>query len=129
MNIDDSDANDNTLANGLVFGHWNSGEGILSKRTAGGNQYGLDFYTGRQARLSIDHAGKVNIGDANNGELSLGNWTLRAEGSHLRLLYNNADVALFTGTGGGDVFRIYKNRDGGGPLFYFNGAGNYGVWG
>jgi hypothetical protein len=61
LNIDDADANDSSLANGLVFGHWNSGEGILSKRTAGGNQYGLDFYTGRQARLSIDVAGTIRI--------------------------------------------------------------------
>ncbi len=50
------------LKPGLVFGGTGSGEGISSKRTAGGNQFGLDFYTGFNARLSIDSAGRVGIG-------------------------------------------------------------------
>ena len=126
MNIDDAEANDNTLANGLVFGHSNSGEGISSKRTAGGNQYGLDFYTGRQARLSIDLYGKVNIGDANNGYLSLGEWTLCAEGENLRLIYNNAEVARFLGSSQ-DIFMIFMNRDGLSPRWYFNKYGNFNI--
>ena len=126
MNIDDADATDNGLANGLVFGHSNSGEGISSKRTAGGNQYGLDFYTGRQARLSIDLYGKVNIGDANNGYLSLGEWTLCAEGENLRLIYNNAEVARFLGSSQ-DIFMIFMNRDGLSPRWYFNKYGNFNI--
>ena len=46
---------------GLAFGV-NSGEGIASKRTAGGNQWGLDFYTFSTPRLSIAYAGNVGIG-------------------------------------------------------------------
>jgi len=37
----------------LTFGNSVSGEGIASKRTAGGNQYALDFYT--QLQQSDDH--------------------------------------------------------------------------
>ena len=38
------------------------GEGISSKRTSGGNQYGLDFYTSNTARMSITGGGNVGIG-------------------------------------------------------------------
>ena len=47
---------------GLHFGASAAGEGIASKRTAGGNQYGLDFYTGNSARMSVDLNGNVGIG-------------------------------------------------------------------
>jgi len=63
--IDLSDQNNGALNNssfagaGLSFGNA-SGEGIASKRTPGGNQWGLDFYTGFSPRLSL----------ANNGNLS-----------------------------------------------------------
>jgi hypothetical protein len=50
-----------TTGAGLAFGS-NSGEGITSKRTAGGNQWGLDFYTFSQPRLSITSGGNVGIG-------------------------------------------------------------------
>ena len=45
----------------LAFGY-GSGEGIASRRTAGANQYGLDFYTSRHPQLSITGAGDVGIG-------------------------------------------------------------------
>ena len=53
--IDASNKNDGTLTgNTLLFGTYNgTGEGIVSKRTATGNQYGLDFYTGSANRMSI----------------------------------------------------------------------------
>jgi hypothetical protein len=38
------------------------GEGISSKRTSGGNQYGLDLYTNNTARMSISKDGNVGIG-------------------------------------------------------------------
>ena len=62
--IDPVGVNTGTLVPGLTFG-WDSGEGIASKRNAGGNQYGLDFYTGYQPRLSISQAGKIGIGTTN----------------------------------------------------------------
>ena len=39
-----------------------AGEGIASKRTPGGNQYGLDFYQGFAPRMSIANSGYVGIG-------------------------------------------------------------------
>jgi hypothetical protein len=56
--------NDGYLTPGLTFGY-GSGEGIASKRTSGGNQYGLDFYTGFANRMSITSGGKVGIGTNN----------------------------------------------------------------
>jgi len=54
----DSDGTD------IVFGSNNqgSGEWMGSKRTAGENQYGLDFYTSSQNRLSISNSGNIGIG-------------------------------------------------------------------
>lgn len=59
--VDPASLNAGTLTPGLTFGY-GSGEGIASKRTAGGNQYGLDLYTGFSPRLSIDSSGRVGIG-------------------------------------------------------------------
>jgi len=53
--------NGSTNSSGLTFG-LTSGEGIASKRTAGGNQYGLDFYTDFATRMSISQGGFVGIG-------------------------------------------------------------------
>lgn len=64
--VDPSSANAGTLLPGLTFGY-GSGEGISSKRTSGGNQYGLDFYTGFANRLSITSGGNVGIGLTNPG--------------------------------------------------------------
>ncbi|HEY6352716.1 MAG TPA: hypothetical protein VI636_25245 [Candidatus Angelobacter sp.] len=95
LNIDQADANNGTLPHGagpgLTFGN-SSGEGIASSRTSGSpNQFGLDFYTFWQRRMSIDHSGNIGIGalpaqqnlsvngglnidqaDANNGTLPHG---------------------------------------------------------
>ena len=62
--IDPDSANAGALLPGLTFGSF-SGEGISSKRTTGGNQYGLDFYTYGTNRLSITQAGNVGIGKRN----------------------------------------------------------------
>jgi hypothetical protein len=53
--------NSTTNGVGLTFGN-SSGEGITSKRTAGGNVDGLDFYTSFAARLSIANNGSIGIG-------------------------------------------------------------------
>ncbi len=67
--IDPSNKNDGTLnGNSLLFGSYNgTGEGIVSKRTASGNQYGLDFFTSGSAKLSISNAGNVGIGNSTPG--------------------------------------------------------------
>ena len=48
----------------LVFGP-GSGEGIASRRTSGPGQFGLDFYTGFNRRMSIFSDGSVTIGGTN----------------------------------------------------------------
>ncbi len=60
--LDPWSQNTNGLIPGLLFGGGSSGEGIASKRDPGGNQYGLDFYTASQPRLSVANNGDVGIG-------------------------------------------------------------------
>ena len=62
--VDAGSANAGTLAGTLRLGGSGSGEALGSKRTAGGNQYGLDFYTNSASRLSIGLNGNVGIGTA-----------------------------------------------------------------
>lgn len=59
--IDEGDLNTGTIANALLFGGL-TGEGIASKRNAGGNQYGIDFYQGAVNRMRIWSNGNVGIG-------------------------------------------------------------------
>jgi hypothetical protein len=63
--------NGNTNSYGLTFGS-SSGEGIASERVAGANQYGLDFYTSFNKRMSITQSGFVGIGRA--GSLAGDDW-------------------------------------------------------
>ncbi len=78
LNIDQANINGGTISPGLTFGS-GSGEGIASKRTASGNQYGLDFYTEFAVRMSISNAGDVGIGTnapASQLHISGGEWDL-----------------------------------------------------
>jgi len=68
LKLDQLDANDGTVSNALVFGSSGS-EGIGSKRSVGGNQFGLDFFTNSIKRLSIDKLGAVSM----FGSLTVGN--------------------------------------------------------
>lgn len=66
LTVGESNTNNGTTLD-LNFGgigSASSGEGIGSKRTAGGNQFGLDFYTNFLNRMRIENSGKVIIGDA-----------------------------------------------------------------
>jgi hypothetical protein len=74
INVDDGgvyDGNFLSTFGGLRFGSTGtqSGEGIASKRTAGGNAFGLDFFTSYTARLSITNGGNVGIGTNTPGSL------------------------------------------------------------
>ncbi len=60
--IDAANTNAGTKTPGLIFGGPSSGETISSKRTTGGNQYGMDFYTSSTSRMSILAGGNVGIG-------------------------------------------------------------------
>ena len=62
----------------LVFGY-SSGEGIASRRQAGGNQYDLEFYTNYTEALEITNTGSVGIGTASvqpGAELTVKNATV-----------------------------------------------------
>jgi hypothetical protein len=58
--VDPGASNNGALTPGLSFGP-NSGEGIASQRTAGDNQYGLDFYTIYQRRMTIANNGDLHV--------------------------------------------------------------------
>ena len=60
--VDNAGANNGNLSQAINFGGSDSGEGIASKRTGGGNQAGLDFYTNYTNRMAITQSGNVGIG-------------------------------------------------------------------
>ncbi|MDO7873826.1 hypothetical protein Q5H93_03710 [Hymenobacter sp. ASUV-10] len=66
VRVDANDTNNGGLSTNaaLYFGNGSSAsfEGIASKRTSGGNQYGLDFYTANTNRLAISNTGAVSLG-------------------------------------------------------------------
>ncbi len=59
--VDGANSNTGAKTPGLFFGGSTSGETIASKRTTGGNQYGLDFYTSSILRMSVTTGGNVGI--------------------------------------------------------------------
>ncbi len=59
--VDNANANSGSLTSALTFGA-GSGEGVASKRTAGGNLNGLDFYTNFVNRMAITNGGNLGIG-------------------------------------------------------------------
>ncbi|MGZ3789687.1 MAG: tail fiber domain-containing protein, partial [Bacteriovorax sp.] len=77
LNVDNANVNNGTITNTLRFGSGGvanptapgtgTGEAIGSKRTVGGNRYGLDFYTGSQTRMAITNGGNVGIGTTSPG--------------------------------------------------------------
>ena len=59
--VDNTNANTGSVSSALTFGSA-SGEGIGSKRSSTGNQFGLDFYTASTNRMAITNTGSVGIG-------------------------------------------------------------------
>jgi hypothetical protein len=108
LNIDQANVNPGLVNPGLTFGS-TSGEGIASKRTAGANQYGLDFYTAFAPRVSITNDGKVGLGltaPDNQLHLSGGAWDLTNTEGDLKIgntaMRLKMGVAL-GGAGAGDA--------------------------
>lgn len=67
IRLDDNEDNNGTLSdNALYFGNSSTGEAIASRRTPGGNQWGLDFYTNGLSRMNIANNGLVTISDGLN---------------------------------------------------------------
>jgi len=58
---DYSNANSGAISPGLTLGA-GSGEGLISKRTSGGNQYGLDFFSAFTSRMGIANDGAIHFG-------------------------------------------------------------------
>lgn len=97
--VDYTNANAGTVANTLRFGPTNSGEAIGSKRTAGGNQFGLDFYTTSTNRMSITTGGNVGIGTSTPSALLDVNGSTRLRGlTTAGVVTNAADGTLSTAT-------------------------------
>jgi len=59
--VDPHGINAGSFTPGLTFG-MSSQEAIASRRAAGGNQYGLDFYTWGTNRMSLTQSGRMGIG-------------------------------------------------------------------
>jgi hypothetical protein len=64
VNIDQANLNNGGVNYSLRFGA-GSGEAIGSKRTSGGNQWGLDFYTSFANRMTIQNDGSMRVYDNN----------------------------------------------------------------
>lgn len=113
---------------GLTFGI-DSGEGIASKRTAGGNQNGLDFYTGFANRMSIANTGNVGFGTATPAspvDILGSRWDLSSSEGDFRIgspAYR-LKIGVATGGGGAGDTRI---RAQGGTSRIMLGSGTYDV--
>ncbi|HXG47048.1 MAG TPA: hypothetical protein VNO52_05440, partial [Methylomirabilota bacterium] len=91
VNIDQFNLNDGAVAYSLRFGT-GSGEAIGSKRTAGGNQWGLDFYTAYANRMSIANWGGVGINTtAPEQQLDVNGWYMQVRGAGNEKAYLGGD--------------------------------------
>jgi hypothetical protein len=106
--IDNGNTNNGAVnASALTFG-LSSGEGIASKRTQGGNRYGLDLYTNFIKRMSISQTGNVAIG---------------TDATTYRKLEVTGDVTT--------AFRAETTAAAGNGIIGVanNGSDSYGIWG
>ena len=124
QNANSGRLNDSTTNGvGLTFGT-GSGEGIASQRTAGLNQYGLDFYTGFNHRMSILQNGNVGIGTTNPASKLEVNGGVRIDGNELYLEPSTSGVFANEGLVFGDGGLPGINYLGNGPWLagYYGGA-------
>jgi len=100
------------------FGPGATGEGIGNKRSAGGNQFGLDFYTNSLARMSITNAGNVGIGTTTpDAKLRVWGGQIWATGADLN------GTAIVTSSGGNAYFSNNTLTNG----ITINPSGNVGI--
>ena len=137
VNIDNTNSNAGGVSPGLRFGSA-SGEGMASKRTAGGNRYGVDLYTDYSPRLSINASGQVAIGtgtafpavaqlqvqsaSGDGGDFTAGISQNGAGGYGLVATGGNVDSS--NSAGGGGVFNGGSGADGGNGIFGVGGNGS-----
>lgn len=115
--LDNNNTNTGTVAAGaLAFGNA-SGEGIGSKRNAGGNQNGLDFYTNSVNRMAITNAGNVGIGPTSPGnrlEVSYQGSGDRATASITgpgNAQWGNLLMLRTTGAGNDGASMVFRSKD------------------
>jgi hypothetical protein len=113
LNLDQNNGNAGTVGNALTFGS-SSGEGIGSKRTAGGNQYGLDFYSGAINRLSI----------ANNGSIAIAGSSSLSFGAQTRQMLNLWGTQYGIGVQSETLYFRCDNSGSGGFMWYKGGVHN-----
>lgn len=118
----------------LRFGNQSTGEGIGSKRTAGGNQNGLDFYTGSFNRLSITNSGNIGIGVSTptNAKLQFANTvgnkiTLFESSTGVAYGFGINDYNLSTYIPNGARFSVRTNGYNGAEKFVVTSDGNVGI--
>lgn len=127
--IDNNNTNLGSVSNGaLAFGNA-SGEGIGSKRSAGGNAFGLDFYTNSTNRLAITNTGNIGIGTtAPTSKLDIqGNLAMNS--NQIRLRDGNDGNHYIAWVGGvvdgakvvGNQGVVIANTSGGRDVAFFKG--------
>jgi hypothetical protein len=134
VEIDQQGCNNGVLNNsttngvGLTFGI-SSGEGIASQRTAGGNQYGLDFYTSFSQRMSILNNGNVRINghtlllEPSTAGSYVGDGLVWGNGGLAGSIANSANAPFLGGFWGGSLGALSPNI----VALSWDSAGNVGV--
>ena len=123
--------NNSPTGAGLVFGP-GSGEGIASKRTAGGNQFGLDFYTGFNSRVAILATGMLEVDHAGTNTGSLDQTLTTGAGLAFGPGSGEGIASKRSGAGGGigglDFYTARTRRmfiDNSGSIFRANNAASF----
>jgi hypothetical protein len=98
----------------IRFGCPQCGEAIGSKRTDGGNRFGLDFYTKYVSRLSILAEGNVGIGTSTPSELLEVNGNAKIDGALEVEIADPADPSAHFA-----YFSVLSNE----PALLFRGEG------
>jgi hypothetical protein len=122
--IDQNNTNPGTLDSAaLIFGG-NGSAGIAGKKTAGGNQEGLSFFTNGIAQMHISQGGNVSIGGLQN----FNRFTVHNGNSYFD---GNFQAAGLIGVGGSvDLsyrLRIYGDSRFGGDMHATGNVGFYGA--
>ncbi len=121
---------------GRIGGHWQGAFWDAGVREDGAFSFSLNGGTEHQLLLNQD--GNVGIGtttpqakldvagDIKGNSLTLGDWTIVADGNHLRFKHKGNGVARFSIDH--DRLRLYQYAKGATPYFYWNYYGQSGVY-